>query len=67
MDIRTIFANMSWLATSQIITSILAFFWTIFTARYLGVNDYGILGFVVSLSAMFAIISDLGQSTHIVR
>lgn len=67
MDIRTIFANVSWLVIAQIITSILSFFWTIATARYLGVTDYGILGFVVSVSALFGVISDLGQSTHIIR
>ena len=31
--VRTIFANMSWLMASQIITSVCAFIWTILTAR----------------------------------
>lgn len=66
-QIKSIFKNMSWLMASQIITSVLAFFWTIFIARYLGVSDYGIFGFAVSLSGMFAILCDLGISTHIVR
>ena len=39
--VRTVFANMSWLMFSQIITSVCAFVWTILTARYLGVSDYG--------------------------
>lgn len=66
-NIRTIFKNMSWLLISQIITSVLSFVWTILTARYLGVSDYGILGFAISLSGMFGVLCDLGISTHIVR
>ncbi|MDO5849566.1 MAG: flippase [Methanobrevibacter sp.] len=65
--IRLIFKNMSWLAISQVITSILAFFWTILIARYLGVSDYGIFGFAISLSGMFAVCCDLGINTHVVR
>ncbi|MDO5848687.1 MAG: flippase [Methanobrevibacter sp.] len=58
---------MSWLMASQIITSILSFIWTIMIARYLGVSDYGIFGFAVSLSGMFAVLGDYGIGTHIVR
>lgn len=66
-DVRTIFKNMSWLAISQVITSVLAFIWTILIARYLGVSDYGIFGFAVSLTSMLAVCGDLGISTHIIR
>ena len=65
--IKSTFMNMSWLMASQIITSILAFIWTIMIARYLGVSDYGIFGFAVSLSTMFAIVGEVGISNHIVR
>lgn len=65
--IKSTFMNMSWLMASQIITSILAFVWTIMIARYLGVSDYGIFGFAVSLSTMFAILGEVGISAHIVR
>ena len=66
-QVQTMFKNMSWLLVSQILTSIFAFIWTVLLARYLGVNDYGILGFAVSLTAMLGVIDDLGISTHIVR
>lgn len=66
-QIKTTFMNMSWMMSSQIITSVLAFVWTILIARYLGVSDYGIFGYAVSMSTMFAIICDLGMSTHIIR
>lgn len=65
--IQTIFKNMSWLLISQIIASVCGFVWTILMARYLGVNNYGILGFAVSISGILGIIDDLGISTHIVR
>ena len=58
--VRTIFANMSWLMISQIITSVCAFVWTILTARYLGVSDYGILGTATSFSVIW-------ESLHILQ
>ena len=65
--IQTIFKNMSWLFISQIIASVCGFIWTILTARYLGVNNYGILGFAISITGILGIISDMGINTHIVR
>lgn len=65
--IQTIFKNMSWLLISQIIASVCGFVWTILLARYLGVNNYGILGFAVSITGILGIIDDMGISTHIVR
>lgn len=66
-QISSIFKNMSWLFVSQIIASICSFIWTILIARYLGVSDYGILGFAISLSGILSILIDLGISSHIVR
>lgn len=65
--IKTIFHNMSWILISQIIASICGFIWTIVIARYLGVHDYGILGFATSLTGILSITIDFGISTHIVR
>lgn len=65
--IQTIFKNMSWLLISQIVASVCGFVWTILMARYLGVNNYGILGFAVSITGILGIIDDLGISVHIVR
>ena len=66
-QVKTIFKNISWLLISQIISSICGFIWTILMARYLGVNNYGILGFATSLTGILAVIADLGLYTHIVR
>lgn len=64
--VRTVFANMSWLMFSQIITSVCAFVWTILTARYLGVSDYGLLGTATSFATIFGVCADLGVTTYIV-
>lgn len=66
-QVQRIFKNLSWLAISQIIASVCAFIWTVLIARYLGVNDYGILGFAISLTGIMGITVDFGISTHIVR
>ena len=66
-QVKVIFKNMSWLVISQIIASICGFIWTILMARYLGVSDYGIIGFAIAFSGILSIIVDCGISTHIVR
>jgi O-antigen/teichoic acid export membrane protein len=66
-QVKTIFQNMSWLLISQIIGSICAFIWTVLIARSLGVSDYGILGFAMSLTGILGVTMDLGISLHIVR
>lgn len=66
-QIQTIFKNMSWLLISQIIASICGFIWTILIARYLGVADYGVLGFAISLTSILSILYDLGIGVHIIR
>ena len=65
--VRTIFANVSWLMISQIITSACAFVWTILMARYLGPSDYGIFGTAVSFSVLFTVLADFGVTTYIIR
>lgn len=58
---------MSWLVVSQIIASICGFVWTVLLARYLGVNNYGILGFAVSITGILGVIDDLGINFYIIR
>ena len=65
--VKTVFKNMSWLLISQIIASVCGFIWTVLIARYLGVSEYGILGFAISLTGILTILTDFGISTHIVR
>lgn len=65
--VKTIFRNLSWLFVSQIIAAICGFVWTLLIARYLGVSDYGILGFATSFTGILAILNDMGIATHIIR
>ena len=63
-QIKTIFKNVSWVTLSQIVTNVFAFFWTILIARYLGVTQYGILSFVLSLVMIIGIGEDIGITAN---
>ena len=66
-EIKTLFKNVSWVTTSQVIVNLCAFFWTIAIARYLGVNDYGILSFAISFTVLLGMGTDIGMSTFSTR
>lgn len=66
-QIQTLFKNISWVASAQIVTNICAFLWTIMIARYLGVNDYGILSFAISFTVLLGMGTDIGMSTFSTR
>lgn len=66
-QVRDLFKNFSMLFIAQIITSACGFIWTIMIARYLGVAEYGIMGFAISFTGIIGIAMDFGISIHIVR
>lgn len=66
-QVQTIFKNISWLMIAQIFASICGFVWTILIARYLGVSDYGILGFAISLTSLLSFTMDFGVTSYSVR
>lgn len=59
--------NVISLFVSQLISYSLIFFYTIYLARYLGAEGYGIISFALAFSGIFSIIADLGLNTLIVR
>ncbi len=59
-SIQRIAKNTLVLLISQIITSILGFIYIIYTARYLGVEGFGILSFALAFAGILGIFSDLG-------
>ena len=65
--IRRITKNTSILLFSQIISSLLGFFFVIYTARYLGVEGFGILSLALALTAIFSVLLDFGLNTLLVR
>lgn len=66
-QIKTLFKNVSWVTLSQVIVNLCAFFWTIAIARYLGVNEYGILSFAISFTVLLGMGTDIGMSTYTTR
>ena len=66
-SIRLVAKNTIILYLSQIISYGLVFFYTIYIARYLGANGYGILSFALAFSGIFSILADLGLSTLTIR
>jgi O-antigen/teichoic acid export membrane protein len=64
---RKIAKNTSILFSSQILSYILIFFYTIYIARFLGAEGFGILSFALAFSGIFSIFADLGLNTLIVR
>jgi O-antigen/teichoic acid export membrane protein len=65
--VNKIAKNASILLLSQVISYILAFFYTIYTARYLGAAGFGILSTALALGALLSIFTELGLSTLTTR
>lgn len=65
--IRTLVKNTSVLFLSQMIGYVLAFLYTLYSARYLGTTNFGIISFATAISGLFAIFTDLGLSTLTIR
>lgn len=65
--VRTIAKNTSILLVSQIITYVIGFFITIYTAPYLGPTAFGILNIALALTAILVVFTDLGLATLTVR
>lgn len=55
------------LLISQVIMYGLAFLYTIYSARYLGVEGFGILSFALAFTGIFNVLADLGLSTLTTR
>lgn len=65
--VRKIARNTLFLIASQIISYIIAFFYMIYIARYLGANGFGTLSFAIAFTGIFSILADLGLNTLTVR
>jgi len=64
---RTIAKNTSVLIIAQIISYILGFFITMYTARHLGAEGFGILSLALSITGILGVISDMGLGPLMVR
>lgn len=59
--------NILVLFVSQVISYLLGFYFTIYTARYLGAEGFGILSFALAFSGVWGVFADLGLCTLMVR
>jgi O-antigen/teichoic acid export membrane protein len=65
--VRRIAKNTSVMFIAQIMTYVLGFFITMYTARYLSAAGFGILSLALSITAIFGIVGDMGLSTLMIR
>ncbi len=62
-----IFKNTSWLIIAQILTKIISFFYVIFLARNLGVENFGLYSVALSYFSLISSFADFGVSRYVVR
>lgn len=65
--IQLIARNIGVLFLSQIVSIILMFLYTLYTARYLGASGFGILSFALAFTGIFVVLVDLGLNMLMVR
>ncbi|AEG18290.1 flippase [Methanobacterium paludis] len=65
--IRTLAKNTTMLFVANVISYLLGFFTTLYTARYLGVEGFGVLSLALSLTGIFGVFTDLGLGTLTTR
>lgn len=65
--VQRIAKNTVILLAADIISKVLGFFYIMYTARYLGVEGFGILSFALAFTGMFGVFTDLGLGQLTVR
>ncbi|MEL7669244.1 flippase [Methanobacterium sp.] len=65
--VQRIFKNTGLLLIAYLLSYVFAFLYTIYSARYLGVENFGILSFALAFTGIIGILSDLGLNTLVTR
>lgn len=65
--VRGIAKNMGFLFISQIVIYVIGFFITMYSARYLGAEGFGILSLALSITGIFGIVVDMGLGALMIR
>jgi O-antigen/teichoic acid export membrane protein len=65
--VQRIARNTTALLAAQVVSYLLAFFYMIYIARYLGPASFGILSFAIAFTAIFGVFADLGLSPLMTR
>jgi len=58
--VKRIFRNTKILFFSNVISKTFGFLYTIYMARYLGTESFGIISFALALTGMFSVFLDMG-------
>lgn len=64
---RTLLQNSSWLIIAQVVVKVISLFYTIFLARELGVENFGLFGVALAYFALISAASDLGFNRYLIR
>jgi len=64
---RTLAKNTTVLLIANVLSYLLGFFTTLYTARYLGVEGFGILSLALSITGIFGVLTDFGLTTLTIR
>ncbi|ACS91096.1 flippase [Thermococcus sibiricus] len=65
--VQRIAKNMAVLFVARVVSMLLGFFYVMYTARYLGPANYGILSFALALTGIFGVIANFGLDPLTVR
>lgn len=65
--VQRIAKNTGVLLVAQVASYLLAFFYMMYIARYLGAAGFGILSFALAFTGIFAVLADIGLQTLMVR
>lgn len=65
--IKKLAKNTGYLFLSQILSYLFGFLYVMYSARYLGADDFGIISFALAFTGIIGILADLGLNTLTVR
>lgn len=65
--VRKLARNASWQISDKLLRAVLGLFVGVWTARYLGPEDFGLFSFAIAFVALFTFVADLGLQSIVVR
>lgn len=66
-NVQRIARNTTLLLLSNIAGFVLGFFFTMYVARYLAAEGFGVLSFALAFTAIFGVLTDIGLQTFMIR
>jgi len=66
-NVQRIARNTTLLLLSSVASFILGFFFTMYVARYLAAEGFGVLSFALAFTAIFGVLTDIGLQTLMIR